>query len=377
MTTISGGMITFTGIVFSMIFVMVQFSSSSYSPRLAPFYLQDNVIKHSLGMFTATFLFTLTSIASTGLFRNASIPDITVIIAVGAVIFSAALFVALIQRVSVLQITSVLYMITRFGRREVLENYPVLLSDRMKTKEPLENHELPPLLKDIYYRGISATLQEVDINRLEKLAKRSNLVVEVLYAAGDTVPEGAAVFHLFGDGDATPDEAYFRALRFGEQRTIDQDPKYALRLLVDIAIRALSPAINDPTTAVMALDRLEDLLRLLVNREMVREHFYDEKKNLRVICQSPEWADFLGLAVDEIRFYGASSIQISRRLLALLNDLEKISPESRKPSIQEHIRRTETSIHHSFSSKADREEAARLDRQGIGLTRSDDEDEFR
>ena len=376
LSTISGGMITFTGIVFSMIFVMVQFSSNSYSPRLAPFYLHDNVIKHSLGMFTATFLFTLTTIAWASIIGDKIIPDISVLISIGAVALSAMLFLALIQRISVLQITSVLFMITRFGRKEILENYPVLMTENETAAETREKQQLPPLQKVITYDGISASLLEVNIKQLVNVAKRSDTVIEVLYAAGDLVPEGADVMKVFGKTPGVSEWQAVRALRMGEQRTIDQDPKYAFRLIVDIAIRALSPAINDPTTAVMSLDRLEDLLRVLVNRDMMETRYYDNKGNLRVICQTPDWDDFLALAVDEIRIYGAPSIQVSRRLLALLTDLEKIAPESRKLAIRDHIQRVDVSIKRAFADKDDRAEARHPDRQGIGLTRSADDDVF-
>ncbi len=376
LSTISGGMISFTGIVFSMIFVMVQFSSNAYSPRLAPFYLNDSVIKHSLGMFTATFLFALTSLAVIDRNGNSSVPDISVLLAVGAVAISAVLFLALIQRVSVLQITSVLYMIARFGRREILQNYSKLYSSPDKLQKTVEKINLPPLFRTVVYKGISASVLEVDIHRLITLACKEKVIIEVLYATGDTVPEGAVVMRIYGENFKSSDWQLLRALNLGEQRTIDQDPKYAVRLIVDIAIRALSPAINDPTTAVMALDRLEDLLRLLVTRELDRKYRYDSKGSLRVIYPSPDWEDFLALAVDEIRFYGAKSIQVSRRLLALLTDLEIIAPKERKPIILDHIHRVEVSINRAFPDNDDRLEAAQLDRQGIGLTRTSDEDVF-
>jgi uncharacterized membrane protein len=126
----------------------------------------------------------------------------------------------------------------------------------------------------------------------------------------------------------------------------------------------------------MSLDRLEDLLRVLVHRDMMETRYYDKAGNLRVICQTPDWDDFLALAVDEIRIYGSSSIQVSRRLLALLTDLEKIAPESRKPSIRDHIDRVEVSIKRAFTDKYDRADASQPDRQGIGLTRTTDDDVF-
>lgn len=374
LSTISGGMITFTGIVFSMIFVMIQFSSNAYSPRLAPFYLQDGVIKHSLGMFTATFLFSLTSLAATNLYKNGDVPDLSVLISIAAVVISAVLFLALIQRISVLQITSVLFMIARFGRREILENYPEQYIETKVNGETRKESLVSSQERSIFYSGISASVLEVDTRQLITLASKNNIIIEILYATGDTVPEGAAIARLYGDSKKVSDWQILRTIHLGEQRTIDQDPRYALRLIVDIAIRALSPAINDPTTAVMALDRLEDLLRLFVTRELDTEYRHDAKGDLRLIYPSPDWEDILALAVDEIRFYGAKSIQVSRRLLALLSDLESIAPKPRQPSIKEHIHRVEMSIKRAFPDRIDRLDASQLDRQGIGLTRASEKE---
>ncbi len=374
LSTISGGMITFTGIVFSMIFVMIQFSSNAYSPRLAPFYLQDGVIKHSLGMFTATFLFSLTSLAATNLYKNGNVPDLSVLISIAAVVISAVLFLALIQRISVLQITSVLFMIAGFGRREILENYPEQYIETKVNGETRKESLVSSQERSIFYSGISASVLEVDTRQLITLASKNNIVIEILYATGDTVPEGAAIARLYGDSQKVSDWQILRTIHLGEQRTIDQDPRYALRLIVDIAIRALSPAINDPTTAVMALDRLEDLLRLFVTRELDTKYRHDAKGDLRLIYPSPDWEDILALAVDEIRFYGAKSIQVSRRLLALLSDLESIAPKPRQPSIKEHIHRVEMSIKRAFPDRIDRLDASQLDRQGIGLTRASEKE---
>ena len=94
----------------------------------------------------------------------------------------------------------------------------------------------------------------------------------------------------------------------GEERTFEQDPKYAIRLLVDIAIKALSPAINDPTTAVQALDQIEDLLLRLGRRRLEIGEFRDRDGQLRLVVPSPTWEDFLRLAFDEIRYCGARSV---------------------------------------------------------------------
>ena len=96
---------------------------------------------------------------------------------------------------------------------------------------------------------------------------------------------------------------------------------FAFRIIVDIAIRALSPAVNDPTTAVLAIDQLERLLRELGGRQLDPGMIYDGADELRLIIPVPDWEDFVSLAVSEIRLYGISSIQVPRRLSAMLEHL--------------------------------------------------------
>jgi uncharacterized membrane protein len=161
----------------------------------------------------------------------------------------------------------------------------------------------------------------------------------------------------------------------GEERTFDQDPKYALRLLVDIAIKALSPAINDPTTAVQALDQIEDLLRRLGNRRLEIGAIYDDKGKLRVVTPHPSWEDFLHLAFDEIREYGARSIQVMRRMNALASDLIAALPEERREPLEHYQERLEATIRRSFKYAEEKREASVADRQGLGVPRKDEPDD--
>ena len=102
----------------------------------------------------------------------------------------------------------------------------------------------------------------------------------------------------------------------GEERTIEQDPAFALRILVDIAIRALSPAVNDPTTAVQGLDGVDALLLELSRRRLERSQITDEYGALRLVDPNPGWVDLLDLSLTEIRHYGADTPQIARRMRA-------------------------------------------------------------
>jgi uncharacterized membrane protein len=194
-------------------------------------------------------------------------------------------------------------------------------------------------------------------------------MIEVKYAVGDMVTDGSEVLHVRGGKRTLPEAALRQGIALGFERTIEQDPKYALRLLVDVGIKALSPAINDPTTAVMALNEISDLLGRIGRRQLEVRHAVGAHGTLRLVCPAPTWDDFVSLAIDEIRFYGANSFQVMRRLRALLADLEPVVPPERKAVVQQAKLRTEEAVIRTFVEARDLEEAQQMDRQGIGLSR--------
>ena len=214
-------------------------------------------------------------------------------------------------------------------------------------------------------------IQAIDEVKLQSLASSSGGIVEVVATVGDTMMEGMELLRVYGSKEEINDQALRTAFIVGEQRTFDQDPKYAIRLLVDIAIRALSPAINDPTTAVQALDQIEDLLRRLGRRRLEIGATHDGQGDLRLVTPHPSWEDFLALAFDEIRMYGASSVQVMRRMKALANDLIDFLPEERRKPLLRQQRRLNATIARSFQTAEEKREASVEDRQGLGVTRED------
>jgi uncharacterized membrane protein len=160
-----------------------------------------------------------------------------------------------------------------------------------------------------------------------------------------------------------------RAIRLERERTFEQDPKYPIRLLVDIAIKALSPAINDPTTAVQTLDQIEDLLRRLAERELDAGRVEDTEGRLRLIIPMPTWEDYLTLAFDEIRLYGATSVQVMRRLRSALADLADVVPDGpRTDAVKRYLDHLDRAIERSPLDPIDRIMARQEDRQGLGLS---------
>jgi len=194
-------------------------------------------------------------------------------------------------------------------------------------------------------------------------------MIQLEVSVGDVVVELTPVLHIFGSKQKIDDQVLRDAIDFGEQRTFTQDPKYAIRLLVDIAIRALSPAINDPTTATQALDQIGDLMVRLGLRRIEIGTFSDNHGVLRVVVPYPSWDDFLELAFGEISYYGANSMQVMRRMNAMMSDLKAALPETRRPAVLEWQRRIQNTIARSFEDAEERQMASREDRQGLGATR--------
>ena len=167
-----------------------------------------------------------------------------------------------------------------------------------------------------------------------------------------------------------PEAALLRSVHLGRERTFEQDPKYPIRLLVDIAIKALSPAINDPTTAVQTIDQLEDLLRRLGTAELDAGYAVDESGELRLVFPTPTWEDYLALALDEIRQFGSNSVQVLRRLRSALVGLVKsLSGEDRTQPVRRYLEHLDRVIEASGFDVEDQRTARQEDRQGIGLSR--------
>ena len=168
------------------------------------------------------------------------------------------------------------------------------------------------------------------------------------------------------DGTGTADERrLFGAVAFGPERTIEQDSTFAFRVIVDIAIKALSKAINDPTTAVLAIDQLHRLLRMVGRRHLNDEQISDSSGRLRVVFRTPNWEDFVQLTFSEIRLYGAENFQVTRRLRAMINNLTETLPEWRRAALRLELELLDRSIENLYIFPEDRALARTPDTQGL------------
>ena len=177
-------------------------------------------------------------------------------------------------------------------------------------------------------------IQAINVRGLVRWASRHDHLLAMQAAVGDFVVAGQHVIAVFSEGHvpAQASRQLQRMVALGVERTMEQDPAFAIRIMADMAVKALSAAINDPTTAVQALHHLGNVLRLLGSTPLHGPlTFRDREGTPRLLMPGRTWADYLTLAVTEIREYGSSSIQVTRRLRAILEDLqESVRPEHRR-----------------------------------------------
>jgi uncharacterized membrane protein len=174
----------------------------------------------------------------------------------------------------------------------------------------------------------------IDVPRVLRAAERVRAVIDYKVGSGQMIAEGATVAVVSGSTEPELERQILKALTVGEARTFEQDPAFALRLLADIGLRALSPAVNDPTTAVDALDAIDGLLRVLATRNLSVEQVAGSDGTIRVRLVPPTWDDYLAVALDEIIALPELSPNVSRRVLRLLDDLAAITPPSRRSALE-------------------------------------------
>ena len=147
---------------------------------------------------------------------------------------------------------------------------------------------------------------------------------------------------------------------------MEQDPTFAFRIVADIAIRALSPAINDPTTGVLAIDQLYRMLRKVGNHHLRTDEILDPTGQLRLIFRTPNWDDFLHLAFSEIRSCGGGNLQIVRRLRAMIQNLLQSLPPHRHAALHQQLSLLDREIERNFTYPEELALARIADSQGLG-----------
>ena len=339
-SAVSSGMMALTGIVFAIAFVVVQFSALAYSPRLVVMFASSPALFHSLGIFFATFVYSLAALVWTDRGDSGTVPLFSYLLVAVLLFVSLIAFARLIQNVSDLQINNVLQTIGSRGRVVIRAMFPRIADnpDANPSNEPGLSADQGAASQLISYSGEPQVIARFDIDALVRLAERAGAVVSIECGVGESLVEDTILMRIYGAKSRLPEQALMRTVHLSTIRTFEQDPKYAIRLLVDIAIRALSPAVNDPTTAVQALDQIEDLLRRLGRRQLDTGYARDMTGVIRVIFPVPTWRDYLALSFDEIRQFGTDSVQVNRRLRAALVGLsDTITVRERREAVLQYL----------------------------------------
>lgn len=326
LSSIISSMISFTGLVFSITIVVLQLTSSQFSPRVLRTFLDDRGNQLALGIFVATFVYALTVMrvvraADEGV---AFVPRISVTFAFALVLASVTVFIYYIHHIShSIRVASIVTAIGDETRRALDKQYPV--DPRPEPAAP----ERGPLCR-IVHSPRPGVLAAIDTVALVRRAAHADLSVHVKHPLGTFLPTGAALAEVTGsDPGALSDRDVLAAVQLRRERSIEQDPGFGLRQLVDIAERALSPAINDPTTALQAIDQLHDLLRRAAQRPTPTGRYADEGGTCRLVVPVRGFVDFLDLAVDEIALSAERAPRVRSRLRSMLDDVASIAPRER------------------------------------------------
>lgn len=327
---IGSGMIAFTGLVFSLLLLLLQFGSTAFSPRLVRLLRRDRLIKNTMGVFIATFMFSLTVVVAVGQGGVDFPPTLSSVVAFALLVCSLVLFILLVARVmDMLRVARVTRRLAAETRAVLAEAYP----DPVPTEPEPAPAPRGELVQTVHHRGIGGTILTLDRDALTRLAAQAGGTVVVTRATGDHIDDGDELIQVYGTAQV-PESQLRAAVLVGDERTLEGDPAFGLRVLVDIAIRALSPGINDPTTAVQSLDAISSVLRLAAQRRLAGGAGDHPKAAVpRLIYPTPSWEELLALATTEIRECSQSSSQVRARLRRMLTDLAESAPPSRRPAV--------------------------------------------
>ncbi|MFI6847909.1 DUF2254 family protein [Kitasatospora sp. NPDC050467] len=360
LSSVVGSMIALLGFVVTIGVLVIQQATGTLSPRYMRLWYRDRLQKAVLATFTGTFAFAYTLLRS---IETDSVPNLGVTLAGIAVSASLLLLLIYLNRFTHnLRPVAIADIVGRLGERVLDRAAAGIRSSTARDPAPRPGSPAGRIRSE---RG--GVIQAINAPGLVALAARHDCVLVLAASVGDFVPPGATVVEIHGGAPAPDPHRVTGLLALGAERTVEQDPAFALRILVDIAIRALSPAVNDPTTAVQVLNHIEMFL-YAVGRVGLRSSYVlaDDHGRPRLVLPGRPWEDYLELAVTEIRDYGATSVRVCRRLRALLEGLLAALPQECRPALRLELSLLDLAVDQAFGEGPRRADARTPDPQGIG-----------
>ncbi|WJK41916.1 DUF2254 domain-containing protein [Solwaraspora sp. WMMA2056] len=332
LSSIITAMISFTALVFSITVVALQLASSQYTPRVLRTFLQDRVTQATLGTFVATFLFAMVVLAALPDESDARLPALSLAVSMGLVLGSTGMFLYYLHHMTALMRVS--HMIAAIGaqtRRSI---------DRWAPR-PADPDDAPngPIV-DVLVAPGTGSVTAVDVDQLARIARRHDCAVTVARIPGEFVVAGMPLLAVHAVGDAPPRpldvSQAAQAVEIGVERIPGQDVGFGLRQLADIAERALSPGINDTTTAVRALQESHDLLRRLADRPDRPRIVRDDDGTVRVHLRRQTFAEHLDTSVTDVRRAAGEQPRVTNLVGDIVDDLLTVARAEHRPALRRH-----------------------------------------
>jgi uncharacterized membrane protein len=356
--------ITFVVFTFGSLLVAIQIASGQLTPRIiATTLLCDRVIRYTIGLNMFTLLFAVSALNRT----VDSVPQLVTLTAMMLGIACIVAFLFLIDYTArLLRPVRLVSLVCEQGLEVIKSVYPEEETGEEDPGGAAVAGRYGPPARIVPNHGRSGSVLAVEVEWLVREARRLDGIIEFVPQVGDFVAVDEPLFNLRGGAVGADDGALRRTVAFGAERTLQQDPAFAFRILVDIALKALSPAINDPTTAVLAIDQIHRLLRVVGRRCLHGEDVRDAAGQVRLILRTPNWEDFVQLACNEIRACGAGSVQIARRQRAMLENLVRTLPVVRHAALLEQLDLLDRTLPDFYKLPEDLALARIPDSQGLG-----------
>ena len=367
LTTVVAASVSLTGFVVTVSVLVVQLATGTFSARTMRVWYRDRLLKAVLAVLIGTFMFTYSLLRR---LDDDQVPDLGVLLVGVFMAVGLLLFLLFLDRfVHRLRPVALASLVAAAGRRALRDQARAAGRPAAATAGDVMV-DLPGGRAVAVRCERSGVIQAIDIPGLVGWAAERDCVVVLDHPVGDFVTTGVALFEVYGrDADPADERALKGMLALGVERTIEHDPSFAIRIMVDIANRALSPAVNDPTTAVQVLDHLEETLTLIGRTPDLGSGqwaFRDEADHVRLLVPAPSWEDYLSLTVTEIRLYGGGAMQVVRRLRALLEALRTTVRPEYVAAVDEELARLDRVVQQTFGDYPDLDRARAADRQGLG-----------
>jgi uncharacterized membrane protein len=323
---IAASIMTVVSIVFAILLMTLTLASMQFSPRIIVSFSRDRVTQWTLGIFLGTFSYCMAALPAARSFPHPFAPVATVLGAMVLALLCVGLLLFFIHHIS--QAISVNHIVDRIADETeamIDEMMPRPHQPRLKDAEPLRPNpsEVAVASHDSGY------IRFIDKRRLIGVAKHYHVSIRVLRRVGHFVPEGVPLM-MVSKSNRLPSEGtaeLLAAFDIGPTRTLQQDVEFGVLQIVDVALKAISPAVNDPTTAITCIDQLSRILIRFASREPPEDLLYDPPGIVRA---SIEWIHFerlLEAAFEQIRMYSKTDVAVSLRLLRALGDIAASTPD--------------------------------------------------